>query len=340
MKTDYALVIGIDDYTQEEGGLTTLQGARKDALKFARWLRKSDGGGIEKSNCHLIISRRDPLKPLRPQVDKELGKIIKKAKDDKQASNRLYFYFAGHGLSVEYEGNGNAGLCLANWSEYCRRAALSAMLYQNMCIEYGLFREIVFFADCCRDSATRITPLGSEIEITEPRGEHKPKLFIGYATRPGHAAVETENDDGNMGGVFTRVLIEGLKGGAANVKGIIDAVSLENYLKKNVPANSPDNKQRPQIINGFEEEGQLVFQQVDPNSKIMCQITLKLRRKGSIVLMDGDAEEIRTFDAGESRKIDLALPKGTYLLEDRTTGETLAFEVNPFLSGEMIAIEF
>src|SRR5438094_5015687 len=116
---DYALVIGIDDYPN----YTPLKGAKKDAERFANWLKdKEIGGGLPDDNCKLIVSDPNPISPGWDKVNDKLVEIYVKAKRSER--RRFYFYFSGHGQTST---SSELNLCLASWTDqdYGLRLALS-----------------------------------------------------------------------------------------------------------------------------------------------------------------------------------------------------------------------
>lgn len=346
MMNDFALVIGIDDYDQEDKGLANLHGAKDDAFDVAKWLMDENGGGIEKENCHIVISNFDPLAPFHPQITKELKAIVKKAQADPDNSNRLYFYFAGHGVVEELEFDEldyDAGFCLANWTELSRRAALSARAYRKIFVRSGLFREIVILADCCRNPKIKVEALPPEIDFKERLGPHrKARLFIGFSSQMGEPSYEMPDEEGKVRGAFTEVLMEALRGGAVNASGDIDGDSLTGYLKKRLPEVTQRKYnivQEPQIHNGFNDV-KLNFQKKALAGKVECHIKLGMARTGTIYLVDEQGEDINFFDTATAREFQIKLPKGEYLLEDRNTIETTPISINPLLSTEIIEVQF
>lgn len=235
-RKNYALVIGIDDYVQgkSSGGLKKLNGAKGDATAIAGWLTE-ETRIVDKKNCHLITSTGDPLGPLREKIEKELQDLIDDATPDPDSNNGLYFYFAGHGLGVDLDVDNNA-LCLANWSGLARRAALSSKEYQDLFVKFSLFRQVFLMADCCRNTRFSARPLGSDLDPDQPMGPHSTKRFIAFATQYRSKSFESVDKEGITRGIFTRVLLDGLRGGAADPKtGIMTPVRLKDYLDMNTP---------------------------------------------------------------------------------------------------------
>ncbi|MEM7013629.1 MAG: caspase family protein, partial [Verrucomicrobiota bacterium] len=111
----FALVVGIDDYPK----FKSLAGAKQDAKDFAKWLADDEmGGGVPNDNLKLILSKKNPTRPIHDDIDAALDEIFEAT--DNIRAERLYFFFAGHGLA---RSNFGADLCLATWSK--RRMGLA-----------------------------------------------------------------------------------------------------------------------------------------------------------------------------------------------------------------------
>ena len=235
-KNDYALVIGIDDYVQghSSGGLRKLNGANGDATDIALWLTE-EARIVDRKNCHLITSTGTPLGPLRDRIESDLQELINDASHDPLSNNRLFFYFAGHGLGVDLDVDNNA-LCLANWSGLARNAALSSKEYLDVFIRFSLFKQVFLMADCCRNTRFSARPLASNLDPNQPMGPYNTKRFVAFATQYRGKSFETVDQEGITRGIFTRVLLDGLRGAAADPSsGKTTPVSLKNYLDMNTP---------------------------------------------------------------------------------------------------------
>src|SRR5262245_15045205 len=102
-KDHYAIVIGIDKYSQ----LGNLSTAVSSARSFGDWLTAPDGGGLTANNIQMILSPLDSpsesfkARPVAAQIDNALTQLgLVKAG---LLGKRLYFYFAGlaHGTSLD-----------------------------------------------------------------------------------------------------------------------------------------------------------------------------------------------------------------------------------------------
>jgi len=333
MENDFAIIIGINDYTPpDKYGLRTLKGPINDVDEMEKWLRDTTYGNIPDSNIKRVTSTPDPLQPLQNVIDEkflEIEDTILTHKGGK--ARRLYFYFAGHGLGT-LDNIVDTGLCLADWSERRRHSAISSESYKDYIRQYGYFEEIIFIADCCRNTKINIKPLHPTFSAPSPKsGAGNTRMFIAYATQYQDQAYEVEMGDSENSekrGAFTSVLIDGLKGAAAN-NGIIDSNSLSGYLMNETPklAQQWGYKQKPEIIvSNFDGIPILNIENLINESETI--ITFSTERTGLIIIMDGNLRVIQEHDA-LVKNLTLKLPKGLYLLKDNNTGEEMPFQVSP-----------
>lgn len=246
----YAIVIGVNHYPPPANlGLKSLAGAILDAQAISEWLLGP--GGVPAKNLYLLTSVVGRKKVLRHDVDNAVADITRKVLKNGGDADRLYFYFAGHGMAIENDSNNN-GLCLSNWDSILFDAAtLSSSDYNRKFVTEGFFKEIVFWMDCCRNKKLRLNP-GQSAGVNLRGPNTNPKVFLGFATTYENAAYEattpgSHNDE--IRGIFTEVLLQGLNGEAANGNGTIDTESLTDYLYINVPiaAQRAGFSQMPEI---------------------------------------------------------------------------------------------
>src|SRR6266540_5275938 len=117
---NWAIVIGIDRYWSEGAHL---RGAVRDALSVHEWLLDPAGGNVPATNLQLVLSPG----PNSPAVGPELGAI------DGTKSNiviaitnllvlsggkgeRLYFFFAGHGLTSRISNRDESAVLATNFT--------------------------------------------------------------------------------------------------------------------------------------------------------------------------------------------------------------------------------
>ena len=340
MKNDFALIIGINDYTPTNAnGLKTLGGAINDANYFEEWILSSKGADVPIENCRKIISNPSPLAPIQKQIDDAFLEIEDLIITNAKVARRFYFYFAGHGVGLMNSAN-EVALCLANWSERRRHEALGAEIYKDIFQQYGYFEEIIFILDCCRNSKININPASPSFSPIMP-GLHsgKTRVFAAYATQYQDQSFEAAQENSEMRGIFTKVLLDALNGDAPSEDGVITAAGLKDYLEKKVQSEAQIKgfKQIPQINNAFLNDAPFITLFDKKSDNTMCFISFNPTRNNDVELID-NWKVLETFDATKSKEIQIALPKGLYLLKDTITGDEKGINVSP--SKTEIYVEF
>ncbi|XLS28647.1 caspase domain-containing protein [Flavobacteriaceae bacterium M23B6Z8] len=331
MKEDFALIIGINNYTPpQKSGLRPLKGAINDANYFEAWLTSETGGNLPAENCFKITSTPEPLLPLQEEIDSKIEEMIGKVKAKGGKARRLYFYFAGHGLG-SMDDIEDIALCLAKWSELRRNMALSSELYKEVLRQFGYFEEIFLFADCCRNTKINVKPLQPTFAPFQPSPESgNTRLFIGYATQYQDQSFEAETGNSEMRGVFTKVLLEALKGAAADENGVITADALRDYLSLHTPieAQKEGYKQKPEINHSFTSESPPVLT-LSPREEesVKCHITFDTYRNSMIEFI-GNGGVINTFDASHEKNVTVTLSDKLYLLRDTANNDNLPIYVS------------
>jgi len=211
---NWALVIGIDQYWSEEA---TLRGAVRDALHMREWLLDGAGGGVPAEQLVLVLGPREDERPDLTFVDATKDKIMLAVNDllamSKGEGERLYFFYAGHGLTARVDNRDENALVAADFNAVNTDNSVALRSLWEF-FETTQFRDQFFFVDACRN----IPWENREFEIgrwTLPRardpGLDPVQQFILYATSPGLTAAES-NEFGNEQGAFTGALLEGLAG--------------------------------------------------------------------------------------------------------------------------------
>jgi len=342
MYKDYAFIIGINDYTPlEEDGLISLNAAINDAMDFEHWFLHESGGG-SKERCKSVYSTRNPLKPHQEEIDKQLTALLLEAKKDPEQNRRLYFYFSGHGSGVDFDPTINA-LCLANWSGMNRNEALSSKEYHDLIINFGLFRQVVIFLDCCRDIKKYVVPRNPRINTVPAAGKHRAEVFWGYAAHYSYKGYEIATETGERRGIFTSVLMKGLRGAAANEEGIINSASLKRYLDKQIPAEASkiELKQKPEINDGLTEPDS-VFGRVPAGLLVDCVIRIDENRGRPIHLVNGSGNVIKKILDGET-EVKVSLTKGLYLVKDISNNKHISIEIETRINNkepDLIVVNF
>lgn len=247
------MAVGINLYPgfRDDARSRDLNQARGDAEEFARWLR--DTAGLAEANIQVVTFPDDQVgddpidaKPRCAHVYraikrfKDLMEELREDDIDAWESSRLYFYASGHGFAASAS---DVALLTAD----ARRGDWNHVSCQ-MLIEHfqavQSFRELVVFADCCRDHVPTVAPSGPSWETPSMLFSGESLNVLGFATALGSQAFESTADPDAQRGYFTEALLEGLRGRARNPDGHVDTKSLEAYV---VPRLQELTRDKPNV---------------------------------------------------------------------------------------------
>jgi len=334
-ENDYAVVIGVDHYPD----FAPLNGAVNDAKKVHEWLLAPDGGALLKDNCKLIVSGQNNDIPIQDTIDQAFAEIIQKIGNTE--GRRLYFYFSGHGMS-DFDAE-DIAMCLRRWSATMRRSAISCRKYRRTLQTSGRFAELVFWIDCCR--IRNIRSGGMEPTFDWPRpadSASETRYFLGFATSYLNPSFEVEAGAAageEYEGIFTRVLLAGLKGGAAK-DGQVTAQSLKEYLDVNVPrwANENNRHQTPDVSYNFLHDQLPIIGNAKKASDINVRFSFSPSRIGGIELVDKGLNPVHQSSVDDWPEAILLEP-GDYEIIDLVNNESKRFKVS-MVSGLEVRYEF
>ncbi len=241
--TDWAIVVGVQTYP----GLTSLGGPKNDAEAFCEWLVDANGGGLAPNHVKLAVT--PPNKPFRTADDAEPTEVkVRKAAESiqnqalknllktgqKYVGRRLYLYFAGHGFSPRTD---QTALLMADATKqhvgppYHWLGDYTA----NWFWQAGYFDEILLFMDCCRESYDVPAVNMPWTDEFAPDFKQRVKRFYAFATGWTLLSRELPDPNGMVHGIFTRTLLKGLRGRAAEANsGRITTKSLQKYLTDSI----------------------------------------------------------------------------------------------------------
>jgi hypothetical protein len=222
---NWAVVVGIDRYWS---AAAHLKGAVRDALAMRKWLLEPAGGNVPEGNLQLILAPG----PDSPQLKDELpwtqatkaniiGTIYDLVQLSEGKGERLYFYYAGHGLTTRVSNRDESGLLATDFTSVVTDNSIALRSLWEY-FETQQYEDQFFFVDACRN----VPPWGegAEFELgrwTLPRsrdpGLPPVQQFILYATSPKLKATEVRDVPGEEHGAFTAALLNGL-GGAGRAK--------------------------------------------------------------------------------------------------------------------------
>lgn len=265
--TDHAIVIGISRYPSlrppAPGSAHDLQGPDRDAEAVFGWLIDPVKGGVPEANTLLVRSadfpnpfattlvagqQRIAAEPTVDQVAGCFGWLHDKAQNAPtvRLGRRLYVYFSGHGFCIDDCDGGiyTAAASPALLSHFYVRSWFD-WFYRN-----AVFEEFVLWMDACADDIPiAATPSATWLPDRSSANSAQGRRFIVYSAKHTLRSVERRTPDGQIRGVFTYTLLEGLNGAAVDEgSGRITADSLHRFLKMSMARYMPaQDVENPEI---------------------------------------------------------------------------------------------
>jgi hypothetical protein len=238
---DFGLVAGINDYKHQP--YPQLLGAKRDAEDFLKWLKAPDGGNVPKENVdpYTKLSDINGSEPMLSHLLLLLKSLRDRApKPKKRIGRRIYIFLSGHGVSPRGEID-EAGLVTVDaWEELY--AFLPGKQSADQLTAVGRFDEILLFMDCCRVTHVLLDPFKIPIDEKEdPAAARNVKRFYAFATGFGSTARERE-DGGVIRGIFSRILLDGLRNAPADENGRRTTTQLRKYLETEMGKISIDGE--------------------------------------------------------------------------------------------------
>lgn len=230
---DFAVVIGISRYPY----LKDLHGAVQDAEEFYNWLVGSARVPMGQINKVLSPKPPDPgNRPVQDDIDAAFWDIFERVNQLRARRiepRRLYVYFAGHGCAREAR---HVALLMANARIESLNCSMDMESYHNILINRAIFPEQVFFYDCCRNYDRRVVGRRCPWNDDEPKlGSAAVKQVVLYGAGFTEYANERALVISERRGLFTRALLEGLSGGAAEClqkKCVVTSRTLARYVRE------------------------------------------------------------------------------------------------------------
>ena len=317
----FAVAVGIDTYPK----LLRLTSSVKDATEFCLWLTAPDGGDLPDENVRLIASPAtlpsDPFdaRPVKDEIDRALRDFG--AESGTRIGSRLYFYFAGHGFGATFD---DVGMLMAPASMTTLKFNIGLRAYRDYFHETGLFDEVVFLVDCCRDNAQGVeteSPVFAKTPVPD-RAQQVVDFVVLAAGYGKQAFAPVVGATGERRGLLTQAVLEALRGAPAALDplGRITASTLAAYVKDRVKKLADDDKLRqdPDIPSSPE----LVFGKVNLASmrRLKVHIVAPPELTGELILRDGNHTELGRRDVNLAREaapweIDV-LPNNRYDIEN------------------------
>jgi hypothetical protein len=292
---DFGLVIGVDHYAD----LPRLAGARADARRFYKWMRRPRGGGVEKDHARLILSKPYPLTPLQHEIDVALADLMKRA-NAIGGGRRLYFHFSGHGAASLETKTQDVALLLAAWSQIFYKLALSSDGYREYVVNVGLFQEVAIFLDCCR-TQTRVMGASPTFDVPRTAPPCDTKIFVAHATPHRKPAFEVGRDR-DARGIFTDCLLAILRG-ARNPLTVTE-------LRKKLRGEAKYRNQEAWVLTNFDEGSTFGH----GGGAVRLVVSFRTVRDGRVSLYDDRLNRVAEHQVGPEPWV-LELLPGAYSLE-------------------------
>lgn len=322
---NHAVVVGIDHYN---GGIRALQGSLNDCDLFIEWLRDPQGGNVPAGNLIDIRSAADaPGQPFGEHIEMTLeGFFNRSLQVGRPVGNRLYLFFAGHGVTKDLD---RTALVTANAALTFVRGFIGDLASAKIRTS-GLFREVILVMDCCRD-VFEPSRLNLRCELPDMTDiTRRTNWMTVYAADWGSTTAEKvmphplrPDQPPLCHGVLTHALLRGLKT-AADDQGRVTAATLKQFVRA-VMSREGEVNRAPAKVMFDDEQPMLQF-----GSSEGADVTVSLSAvQATLEVLDG--EKLVPLDlvmhATETGTLSLKLkaPRA-YLLRSRAADGTVTAE--------------
>jgi hypothetical protein len=260
----FAVVVGINPYP----AIGNLTAAHSDAEDFYRWVTSAKGGKVPEANAVRLLGElplcasgaeaEEKAEPTREAISDALETFKDRVSHEVAGDptvwpqTRLYFFGAGHGIASE---RSDAALLAANArpGRYTRHVSCVSLL--DFFERQQRFRELVFFADCCRTSVIGTVPrMPADLEgDDDDRGGVRKFLACGAIFNK-RALEEIHLPLDQRRGYFSRALIVGLEIGPPKTGSPIKSNWLKEHITEHMRQASQTRFRTP-LEPGFVDEG-------------------------------------------------------------------------------------
>ncbi|GAK61685.1 polysaccharide deacetylase [Candidatus Vecturithrix granuli] len=251
----WAVIIGIDKYTQAKNGYDYLPYATRDAQAVKNYLIEKLGFSENR-----IFSLYDD-NATKAQIERLLSDDLPSRINRK---DRLLIYFSGHGETRTASNGEKYGyLVPVDGAKEVSSSSISMGQIKEF-LDLIPAKQILFIIDSCYSGIAGILSKGKKRDELTEENEAQIRLFIETVGRQimtagssgEQAQMDKRWDDHS---VFTYYLLKGLDGKADyNKDDVITVKELDLYVSTNVSKDTK-GKQNPQLYNLSDTEGQFIF---------------------------------------------------------------------------------
>ncbi len=210
-----ALLIGIDDYSTSPL-VGSLGGCVADAVALEQALARN-ADGSKNWDTTLVTSDAGPNALTRGAVRGVLAQLFASAKN-----YDLLFFFAGHGGQTLW----GADLVTQDASENSYGVSMNDLI---VLANDSPARSVTIILDCCFSGDTGNAPGLQAAGVAESYRLDRAVLRENVTVLAASRGTETSAEAGGHG-AFTRILLDGLEGGATDHRGKVTALSLYSYV--------------------------------------------------------------------------------------------------------------
>ena len=221
----YGVFVGVEKY---DGTVSDLTASVDDAERMYRFfLNYADGGQL------VLIKDKEATKQ---KILYSMDTLFKKAKAD----DLVVFYFSGHGAPGMFCPHNVCGGNMGLWHTEIKSLFKRCKANTKLCIADACFAgSIKGRASSSQQASAASTSTSSGSNVV---------VFM--SSRDNEVSIENPNQ---YTGVFTKYLLQGLKGSADNNKdGSVNAYELYAYVRRNV-RQSTNGKQTPVMFGSYKK---------------------------------------------------------------------------------------
>ena len=222
--------VGVSDYASPD--LQSLKYAAKDAQQFADIVKHSTGDLYREVKPLVIVNKS----ATKQNVEQSLAQLARDARPD----DVVMLFFSGHGVR---EGEDTYFMTTDGIAADPAPTGVDFGYIKkrlNAMVQKGC--KVVLFMDACHSGAMQTKSGIRDLSMTLPG-------MIGFYSS---TRLEESAESDKLGnGAFTRALLDGISGKAANGKGEVTTTALRNYIEEEV--RKTNNKQTPLTQNELGE---------------------------------------------------------------------------------------